>query len=334
MLDDAAKTLVDCSCEHSEQPQLNESFTNHCADVARKEQESPVGTANRFDRFVLVEVPLPWPQRMRMVPWARTEWPQRTISVLNEAVESSHKVAVRTKFIGIAPDEEYSNRQHPRAFILEKTNHYARMARESIDLFTQEGEQRLNEICSKPLGTLSVPSSTVRDLLVCTHGQIDSCCGRLGVPLYQALRLAVADKPDTRVWRCSAIGGHRFAPTVLDMPEGRMWGHLDEEDIPILLNQMNIDALITKYRGSVCVESQINQFVERDVFRHFGWNIVQSNVTFKKVGEQIETLVKSGDRIERFISTVSNVNEGKVFVDCKGATSIVTRPVVSTKRCP
>ncbi|MEL7208211.1 MAG: sucrase ferredoxin, partial [Actinomycetota bacterium] len=51
----------------------------------------------------------------------------------------------------------------------------------------------------------------VRDLLVCTHGTRDRCCGKRGTNLFRALIDRVP--PDTRVWRTSHTGGHRFAPT-------------------------------------------------------------------------------------------------------------------------
>lgn len=59
-------------------------------------------------------------------------------------------------------------------------------------------------------------------VLVCTNGRRDRCCAVLGrevaVHLHAALR--------GQVWECSHLGGHRFAPTVLVMPAGAMYGQL------------------------------------------------------------------------------------------------------------
>lgn len=71
---------------------------------------------------------------------------------------------------------------------------------------------------------VAVPEDVV-DLLVCTHGRRDACCGSGGTALAESL------DPTTdgaRVWRTSHTGGHRFAPTAWSFPDGLAWAHLDE----------------------------------------------------------------------------------------------------------
>jgi hypothetical protein len=75
-----------------------------------------------------------------------------------------------------------------------------------------------------------------RDLMVCTHGSRDACCGKFGYPLYRRLsELAAREGNGLRVWRCSHLGGHRFAPTLLDLPSGRVFGRVAENDAEALL---------------------------------------------------------------------------------------------------
>ncbi|MDC3002011.1 hypothetical protein OA174_05370 [Actinomycetota bacterium] len=59
---------------------------------------------------------------------------------------------------------------------------------------------------------------------VCTHGKRDVCCATSGRG-YALARQAAA--PDAHVWECSHLGGHRFAPTCLFLPSGRLYGRLD-----------------------------------------------------------------------------------------------------------
>ena len=59
---------------------------------------------------------------------------------------------------------------------------------------------------------------------VCTHGKRDVCCATSGRG-YALARQAAA--PDARVRECSHLGGHRFAPTCLFLPSGRLYGRLD-----------------------------------------------------------------------------------------------------------
>ncbi len=67
--------------------------------------------------------------------------------------------------------------------------------------------------------------------LVCTHGKRDQCCALAGMPMFTALR----ERVGTRVWRCSHIGGHRFAPTMLFLPQGLCYGRMPLEALPGVL---------------------------------------------------------------------------------------------------
>ena len=58
--------------------------------------------------------------------------------------------------------------------------------------------------------------------LVCTHGKHDPCCALRGRPVVTALE---ALRPG-RVWQASHLGGCRFAPTVLVLPLGLMYGRV------------------------------------------------------------------------------------------------------------
>lgn len=62
-------------------------------------------------------------------------------------------------------------------------------------------------------------------VLVCTHGTRDACCAVLGRPVALALREAAP----SLVWETSHTGGHRFAPNVISLPDGVVYGHLDVE---------------------------------------------------------------------------------------------------------
>jgi hypothetical protein len=61
--------------------------------------------------------------------------------------------------------------------------------------------------------------------LACTHGRHDACCAELGRPLAAALTRA----DPGRTWEVSHIGGDRFAPNVLVLPQGLYYGRLDPE---------------------------------------------------------------------------------------------------------
>lgn len=57
-------------------------------------------------------------------------------------------------------------------------------------------------------------------LVVCANSARDLCCGMDGRALVRTL-------DDDRVWECSHLGGHRFAPTALLVDHGLVYGRLD-----------------------------------------------------------------------------------------------------------
>jgi hypothetical protein len=58
-------------------------------------------------------------------------------------------------------------------------------------------------------------------LLVCTHSSRDACCAIEGRRLLTSLR-----DSGVAAWETSHLGGHRFAPTALLLPDGAVYGRL------------------------------------------------------------------------------------------------------------
>jgi len=67
-------------------------------------------------------------------------------------------------------------------------------------------------------------------LLICSHAKRDICCAQRGRPIAKAL----ASQQDSaglsrRIWECSHLGGHRFAPVGLQLPHGWVHGRFTTE---------------------------------------------------------------------------------------------------------
>lgn len=71
-------------------------------------------------------------------------------------------------------------------------------------------------------------------VLVCTHGKRDQCCGILGGKVFAKLHSV---RP-AWLWQSSHLGGHRFAPTLLSLPDGMSYGRVPEEEAVELLEYM------------------------------------------------------------------------------------------------
>ena len=79
----------------------------------------------------------------------------------------------------------------------------------------------------EPSGSADAPTMAppLPLFLVCTHGRHDVCCAVRGRPV----ALALADRWPDHTWECTHIGGDRFAANVLVVPDGTVYGGLDEE---------------------------------------------------------------------------------------------------------
>lgn len=84
---------------------------------------------------------------------------------------------------------------------------------------------------------------------VCTNGQRDVCCARFGLPTYTALREQVGD----RAWQITHLGGHRFAPNVLVLPQGALYGRVAADSVPAFVAGVEAGKLVfPMLRGRPC----------------------------------------------------------------------------------
>ena len=91
---------------------------------------------------------------------------------------------------------------------------------------------------SLAVGRPVVEAEAARDpiVLVCAHGTHDTCCAIRGRPVAAAL---AARWPEA-VWECSHVGGDRFAPNVIVLPDAAYYGNLDADSaVEVVSNQLD-----------------------------------------------------------------------------------------------
>ena len=135
--------------------------------------------------------------------------------------------------------------------------------------------------------------SGVVDVLVCTHGRRDACCGSRGMDLVGELRRDPQFGTDAgvRLWRTSHTGGHRFAPTAVLLPAGTMWAWVT----PALLRaaaftEGEVEPWLERYRGCATVGSPAQQSAERTVLGEVGWPLMSSYRRASDVGDGLVRL--------------------------------------------
>ncbi len=176
-----------------------------CAVRADARADPMLGTAFPAARLLLVEQPFPWgPEGLR------TSRFDRDTALALEARGRAEGVRVQA-VRRLGRDSEGT----PRRWTLVDTRDTTRSmcsGRYSADA----------ELLDLPLdGSRGDPDPDPL-FLVCTHGRHDPCCAERGRPVIERLAALCPG----RVWQASHLGGCRFAPTVLALPDGVMYGRV------------------------------------------------------------------------------------------------------------
>jgi hypothetical protein len=84
--------------------------------------------------------------------------------------------------------------------------------------------------------------------LVCTHGKVDVCCSKFGIPVFKAL-----SELDANTWQATHVTGDRFAPNVVQLPYGHYYGWLNINEMTGFYETIHSGHIfMEKYRGRPC----------------------------------------------------------------------------------
>lgn len=219
-----------------------------CADFARDNRIDPGGTALAPDVVVLVEVPEPWPK-----PVAKHE-------SLVELVRLSTEHPEQVRLLAAVPHDQGA----PRAIAFRPAP--GGMVRSELPL-GEHPAAALRAVLLADIGEFVPVESDDRTILVCTQGSHDVCCGTQGEAAAQAFEAAF----DAEVFRVSHTGGHRFSPTAMTLPDGRMWAYLATSDMSRILARGSAKELAAQSRGWWGVPTGPAQVAERAVFAEQGF---------------------------------------------------------------
>lgn len=247
-----------------------------CSVASKTNGEDPIGTAGTHDHWLIVELPQPWSAKLLEEPTIKP------LVGLMQTLILHHQVKLRP--IAIAPDPDYSQPGYTRIL------YYSRSASafaqfEKHEFLVPDAETTrlatalLQQIVNQPneleaFQRYQVNTQSIRELLVCTHGNVDIACARFGYPIYKRLRDQYATIPNSnlRVWRCSHFGGHQFAPTLIDLPTGHYWGRLEPALLDALVHRTgDVAQLRSCYRGWSGL-SKFEQIAEREIWIQEGWH--------------------------------------------------------------
>lgn len=239
-----------------------------CSELSERRGLPLIGSAGCYDAILAFELETPWT--------ARLVGSRASDAALDAAIERIGREARAVRLLALEPEATAEGRVRVLWF---SRGAGAFRSYERREFLVARGELASVVEGLALAGVAPDPECSAgpaaRDLLVCTHGARDACCGKFGYPLYRELVARVAaqatEGSDVRIRRCSHLGGHRFAPTLLDLPSGRMFGRMNAGDAAAVLGggEALLDRLASIYRGR-CALPEAAQIVERELWLRSG----------------------------------------------------------------
>ena len=200
----------------------------YCSDLCLASGEPLLGTAGQVEVWLLLEYKLTWkPKAVQNndLAAATRAWLDETVAAIKATGRK-----VRPQFI-----------RRPE---IDSTE---------INLFVARDGRLLRHRSTgyAAIANLDINAAELEDVeqqqyFVCTNGQRDVCCARYGLPTYARLREAVGG----RAWQTTHVGGHRFAPNVLALPQGALYGRVFPDAVEDFVRTVeNGDLSVSHLRG-------------------------------------------------------------------------------------
>ncbi|HEY7070568.1 MAG TPA: sucrase ferredoxin [Acidimicrobiales bacterium] len=276
-----------------------ETLDLRCSTQARSLAADPLGTAVHARALLLVEVPLPWPADIGDHP------------ALAGVVAAAKSLGARVQ--GLVPDPERAARGE--ALVVLHT---------APDGPFRGYERRAAVVPAGDLasGLADLGPAPAADVLVCSHGARDRCCGSLGTSLHAGTQ----PRTDLHVRRTSHLGGHRFAPTAVLLPQGTAWAWLDDALLGAILDRrVPPAALAGHYRGSLAMPHPAAQVVEGAVFAEVGWDWLDH-------GRQGSVVDEDGDRWTVRLDSTAGTWHGVVERTGTAPQPVCGQPLAAAKK--
>lgn len=235
-----------------------------CAAWSRVAGLDPIGTTGSHQGYLLADVALPWPADLAAVEEVRAV--QTTLAGTGIRFQATVPVGERRVVL-----------YRRRPSLVGSPVPAPGLVRTETVVDGPSGDGSRLAAAAQRLMATPVPAEGggEREVVVCTHGRRDVCCGARGSRLHQELVGSPGSLGATvNVRRTSHTGGHRFAPTAIVFPEATAWAYLDVGLLRAIVTRTGpVRAVLGHYRGWAGLGSPRLQALERAVLAQVGWDL-------------------------------------------------------------
>lgn len=203
------------------------------------------GTAPTAQRWWLIEDPGPW--RSRAVRESSKAW---IAAFADRAGEHARVVLIRQHH----PHHNRRSRTEQRMFTFAPGDQsvWGRTVREDENPI-------IDDLRDVPSGPEWEPTTDHPRAIVCTNGRRDRCCAEIGRSTLDALPADVTD----RIWESTHLGGHRFAPVALIVPNGSVLGRVSAATLAEIARHDRLDLDTLRGRSDLSAPEQIAEISAR-----------------------------------------------------------------------
>lgn len=183
-----------------------------CSALAEQLEEPLAGTVDVRPRWLLIE--------------DRSAWGTEAVADVIGADAATRAKALRLRVLLVRRREGDPAADATRRATLVDTVTREMAVREISD----PSALSVDELVAQPIADFGAPLPGPL-FLVCTNGKRDACCALRG----RALVAVLAEEPDISVLECTHLGGHRFAPNLVCLPDGILYGRVPPAEGPRLV---------------------------------------------------------------------------------------------------
>ena len=197
-----------------------------CSDVFRSSNAPLAGTATRGEGYLFLPVAMRfWGEKALNESWTT----QDNLSQLDGLLDLGVRVRLYDPIPG-GPNEAiyYGKEAHSKA----------------VTAITRSLSIKMADNPERP------------SVFICTHGKRDQCCALYGQAVFESLkRLDLVKSGASHVFRCSHLGGDRFAGSMIFFPSGSMYGSINAKNaVDIMQSELLGRVHHANYRGCVFEE--------------------------------------------------------------------------------